>query len=94
MIVLDGFIVPYTAKHTINLPGSSSKFIFIVGGIAGFIAPVFRLVAAWPYIFRPLTPAKNIRTIQIGLVVIKRFGLLILFSLFSILTNGAVFAII
>ncbi len=50
MIVLDGFIVPYTAKHPVNLPGSSGQSIFIVGGIAGFIAPVFRLVAAWPYI--------------------------------------------
>ncbi|MDP6599069.1 MAG: hypothetical protein QGI86_24865 [Candidatus Poribacteria bacterium] len=52
---LVGSIVQYTAKHTINLLRPSGQPISIVGGIAGLIAFVFRLVTAWPYII----PASN-----------------------------------
>jgi len=41
MIVLVGFIVPYTAKHAVNLLRASGQLIFIVGEIAVFMPPFF-----------------------------------------------------
>jgi len=55
--IIGSIELQYLVKHAINPLRSFGQFIIIaiVGGIAGLIASLFRLVATRPYVFRSVS---------------------------------------